>query len=127
MTAVKRGLGTVNEYQSSSVSCSQDATARTYLVRWLYVVILPELNKLMKYTWKYLKPDPMLLKKININQTEHEKTPPQSTTKTLQTTLASSLYNMRAALKTNCNGLKPKSIHLGIICSNDSQGKHSLL
>ena len=49
MTAVNkhcqtRGLQTVNEYQPSSASCSQDATARSYLVRQLYIVILPELN-----------------------------------------------------------------------------------
>lgn len=83
--------------------------------------------------WKHLKTDPTLLKKnksFKQNKQKANKKKIQTTTKNQDLTkekLASSLYNMQAELKTNCNGLQPKSTHLGITCSTDSQGKHSPL
>lgn len=72
--------------------------------------------------WKYVKTDPILFKKKKkLKQTNKKHKQKQTTTKKPQTTnhhkpkqkLVSSLHNMQAELKTNCNGLKPKVLIWG--------------
>lgn len=101
---------TNSDYQPPSASCSQDATARTFLGKWLYMIILPEANKLGWNTCGNVwKGTPYFLK---ITKQNHHRPITKNQTLTKQK-LAWSVYSMQVELKTNCSCLKPKVLIWG--------------